>query len=294
MNYYERHLGDYAKDTAHLTMIEHGAYGLLLDRYYGTEAGIPADQVHRVARARTKEEKSAVDVVLEEFFQLVDGLWINRRAEEEIAKARAKITAAKENGKKGGRPKKGFSGSENETQQKPTGLFLGSENETQQKAHQAPDTSIKPSSEQSTSTTQPLSRDETATVVDSAAPPDPIHARAVELALLLRQRGAALQPSDPRIRQWAQSGVSDAKALAALETAQQQRHDSGSHQPISAGYLDAILSDVGNRSPPGGKRSGRQSRIDNYAAQAAAARGDSPYDDRATGSTIDGHAQRIA
>ena len=153
-------------------------------------------------------------------------------------------------------------------------------------------------SAQSTSTTQPLSRDETAAVVDSAAPDpipaDPINARAVELALLLRQRGAALQPSDPRVRQWAQSGVSDAKALAALETAQQQRHDSGSHQPISAGYLDAILSDVGNRSPPGGKRSGRQSRIDNYAAQAAAARGYSPHDDRATGSTIDGHAQRIA
>ena len=51
MNYYERHLGDYSKDTAHLTMIEHGAYGLLLDRYYGTEAGIPADQVHRIARS---------------------------------------------------------------------------------------------------------------------------------------------------------------------------------------------------------------------------------------------------
>lgn len=87
MNYYERHLGDYSKDTAHLTMIEHGAYGLLLDRYYGTEAGIPADHVHRIARARTKEEKAAVDVVLAEFFQLIDGVWINKRAEEEIAKA---------------------------------------------------------------------------------------------------------------------------------------------------------------------------------------------------------------
>lgn len=141
MNYYERHLGDYSKDTAHLTMIEHGAYGLLLDRYYGTEAGIPADQVHRIARARTKEEKQAVDVVLAEFFQLVDGLWINKRAEEEITKAQSKINAAKENGKKGGRPKGKKLGSENETQQKPTGLFLGSENETQQKPLQTPDTS---------------------------------------------------------------------------------------------------------------------------------------------------------
>ena len=61
MNYYERHLGDYAKDTGHLSMLEHGAYTLLLDRYYSTEEGIPADQVHRIARARTKEEKDAVD-----------------------------------------------------------------------------------------------------------------------------------------------------------------------------------------------------------------------------------------
>lgn len=86
MNYYEHHLGDYAKDTAHLTMLEHGAYRLLLDRYYGTEHGIPSDQVHRVARARSRDEKAAVDAVLEEFFILVDGVWKNNRAEEEIKK----------------------------------------------------------------------------------------------------------------------------------------------------------------------------------------------------------------
>ena len=86
MNYYEHHLGDYAKDTAHLSIMEHGAYRLLLDRYYGTEAGIPADQVHRVARARSREEKAAVDAVLMEFFILHDGIWINNRAEREIAK----------------------------------------------------------------------------------------------------------------------------------------------------------------------------------------------------------------
>lgn len=141
MNYYERHLGDYAKDTAHLSMLEHGAYGLLLDRYYGTEAGIPASQAHRVARARTKEERQAVDDVLSEFFSLVDGVWINGRADEEIAKANVKINAAKENGKKGGRPKKTSAGYEKETQQKPSGLSVGSEIETESKAHQTPDTS---------------------------------------------------------------------------------------------------------------------------------------------------------
>ena len=141
MNYYEHHLGDYAKDTAHLTMLEHGAYRLLLDRYYGTEQGIPDDQAHRVARARTREEKAAVDAVLAEFFTLEAGVWKNGRAEEEIAKAQVKINAAKENGKKGGRPRKVKPGSENETQQKPGGFSVGSENETQQKALQSPDTS---------------------------------------------------------------------------------------------------------------------------------------------------------
>jgi uncharacterized protein YdaU (DUF1376 family) len=151
MNYYEHHLGDYAKDTAHLSILEHGAYRLLLDRYYGTEQGIPDDQAHRFARARTREERQAVDTVLKEFFTLVDGLWINRRAEEEIAKARTRIGAAKDNGKRGGRPKKkpeetqnkpsGFSlGSEIETQNKPTGFSPGSEIETQTKALQTPDT----------------------------------------------------------------------------------------------------------------------------------------------------------
>lgn len=96
MNYYEHHLGDYAKDTAHLTMLEHGAYRLLLDRYYGTEAGIPADQAHRVARARSRDEKAAVDAVLGEFFTLANGVWINKRAEEEIRRERKKRAALKD------------------------------------------------------------------------------------------------------------------------------------------------------------------------------------------------------
>lgn len=133
MNYYERHLGDYAKDAAHLSMLEHGAYTLLLDRYYTTEQPIPADQAHRVCRARTKEEREAVDAVLAEFFQLEDGHWVNGRASREISKMQAKVKAAQENGKRGGRPK--------QTEQKPSGFLLGSVLETQQKAHQTPVTS---------------------------------------------------------------------------------------------------------------------------------------------------------
>lgn len=147
MNYYERHLGDYARDTGHLSMLEHGAYNLLLDRYYVTEAGIPEDQIYRVARARTKEERDAVDTVIREFFYLADGVWVKDRCEEEISGARARIQAARSNGGKGGRPRKnpkqtqqkpsGFSEHVNgETQQKPSGFSLGFKNETQMKPKQ--------------------------------------------------------------------------------------------------------------------------------------------------------------
>lgn len=148
MNYYERHLGDYAKDTVHLSMLEHGAYTLLLDRYYATEQGLPADQVHRLARAKTKEEKAAVDAVLGEFFSLEGGVWIKNRVQEEIEKANKSIEAARVNGRKGGRPKKP-NGFETETQRVTNGFSLGSENETQQEPnqkltrHQTPDTKEK-------------------------------------------------------------------------------------------------------------------------------------------------------
>ncbi|MGH8238534.1 MAG: YdaU family protein, partial [Steroidobacteraceae bacterium] len=118
MNYYERHLGDYAKDTAHLSLLEHGVYTVLLDQCYSTEDGIRADDVYRLARARTKEEREAVDVVLKEFFTLVDGKYRQKRCDAEIERARARIEAARQNGRSGGRPRK----ADPQTYSKPSGF----------------------------------------------------------------------------------------------------------------------------------------------------------------------------
>lgn len=277
MNYYEHHLGDYAKDTGHLSMLEHGAYRLLLDRYYSTEEGIPAAQAYRLARARSEEERQAVDVVLGEFFELVEGVWINGRAEEEIAKAKVRIDAAKSNGKLGGRPKK-----------KPA----GSEMETQKKAHQAPDTS-KPLCSQAASTTLTEGARE-----DAVSPPpaqsDPIHRRAIELTAMLRQRGASLQASDPRVIRWAQTAVSDAQALLALERAQQRRHDEGSAQPINAGLLDSILADI-RQSPkenPNGKPQ-RRTAAEQRASTIAELTGRHRRNDHADARTLPGEARVV-
>lgn len=86
MNYYERHLGDYAKDAGHLSMLEHGAYTLLLDRYYATEAPIPKADVYRVCRAASKPERAAVDSVLREFFTDTPDGWRSKRCDQEIAR----------------------------------------------------------------------------------------------------------------------------------------------------------------------------------------------------------------
>ena len=96
MNYYPHHIGDYITATAHLSMIEDGAYRRLLDLYYSTEKPLPVDRkaLYRLARARATEEQEAINIVLEEFFEQDEDGWIHSRCDEEIAKAKEKGTEA--------------------------------------------------------------------------------------------------------------------------------------------------------------------------------------------------------
>lgn len=109
MNYFEFYAGDYQRDTADLSLAEHGAFLMLLSTYYSTERPIPADNptLFRLVRAMDENEKASVISVADRFFPVdpVDGMRHNARADREIAKARARIDLARENGKRGGRPK---------------------------------------------------------------------------------------------------------------------------------------------------------------------------------------------
>lgn len=125
MNYYKHHIGDYAKKTGELTLMEHGAYLLMLHSYYGTEKPLPmGDRLYRMLRALTKAERAAVDSVVTQFWtETKDGL-VNGRAFEEIGSATELIEIARQNGKGGGRPKKpsGIAGGLSENN--PAGLIL--------------------------------------------------------------------------------------------------------------------------------------------------------------------------
>lgn len=109
MNYFEFYPGDYSRDTRHCSLAEHGAFLLLLSAYYATEKPLPADYValYRICSAMTPEEQAAVRTVADAFFPLADdGLRHNKRADEEIPKALARIETARANGGRGGRPPK--------------------------------------------------------------------------------------------------------------------------------------------------------------------------------------------
>ncbi len=95
MNYYERHIGDYLKDTAHLSLLEHGVYTRILDVYYTRECGVDSGDIARLIGARSKEERSALNIVLSEFFILVGGIYIQARCDREIERYKDKQRKAK-------------------------------------------------------------------------------------------------------------------------------------------------------------------------------------------------------
>jgi uncharacterized phage protein (TIGR02220 family) len=102
-SYYRFFPGDYIRDTGDLTLVEHGAYNILLHHYYMQE-WLPSDhqKLYRICRAFSEDERKAIDVVVDRYFtDNGDGRIINRKAEEEIAERKAFIEAQSARGKAG-------------------------------------------------------------------------------------------------------------------------------------------------------------------------------------------------
>lgn len=102
MHYYQKNIGNYARDTGHLTVLEHGVYNLLLDWYYLNERAITMKEAIRVSRGNPEETQ----VVLSEFFKETEDGWIHSYADRVIEEYHAKAERNRTNGAKGGRPAK--------------------------------------------------------------------------------------------------------------------------------------------------------------------------------------------
>lgn len=95
MFYYPFNIGDYISHTQHLTDIEDLAYRRMIDWCYIHERGLPesTEEVARLIRLRNNAD--CVSSVLQEFFKLDEGMWIQERIVSEIAKFHEKGEKAK-------------------------------------------------------------------------------------------------------------------------------------------------------------------------------------------------------
>src|SRR5271163_3953029 len=107
LNFYRRNLGDYARDTKHLTFVEHGAYNMLLDLLYATEKPLPLDTnlSAKLIGSRSAAETRVMVKILEEYFIKTRRGWTHKRYIEELKYMKSMVSRTRENGKKGGRPK---------------------------------------------------------------------------------------------------------------------------------------------------------------------------------------------
>lgn len=270
MNYYEHHIGDYIKDTAHLSMLEDSAYRRLIDAYYTRELPLPGDRkaCQKLARAQSKDERAAVDYVLDEFFKLEeDGCWHQSRCDLELGKYFAKQPAAevkKENAKERQRNARErrkmmfeeLSGYGVNMPYNATTETLISELSRLKSQPVTPPV------------TPPVTRDNTCTQSPVPNPQSPINktiasgsdstsgttdqeitaaARfAVDIRKWEKYRGkmAAVQAQDPRLQAWADAGVSDEQLQLAYEWAVADREANGDASPINAGFLDVFVAKV--------------------------------------------------
>ena len=118
-------INDYLGDTMELDAEGHGIYLLLLMAFW-KKGFLPLDQKKLLRIAKT-ENTELLEEILDDFFQKTDAGYSQKRAEEEKERADRNRETARENGKKGGRPKK-----QKETHEKPMGYEENNPEETRE------------------------------------------------------------------------------------------------------------------------------------------------------------------
>ncbi len=98
MFYFQHHIGDYRRDTGHLTLLEHGIYRQLIDLYYITEKPLDASAM-RLVCVRTADEEQAYKRVLADFFHERKGKYFHKRCDFEISKYKDKSSKATDSAK---------------------------------------------------------------------------------------------------------------------------------------------------------------------------------------------------
>ena len=242
MNYYERHIGDYLKDTAHLSLLEHGVYTRLLDVYYTREGPVPAREVARLIGARSREEREALAVVLAEFFehQQADDCFHQKRADAEIERFQDKQRKAKASADKRWNALRAQS--EGNANASPDAMRTHSEGNAPRARPQSPDTSNQTQTIEATAAANgyiPAGADDGGG--GDSPPPDPNDAptRYGAYALTLRSLGVRVAVTDPELVAWVDEGVTLDEARDAVANVRATTKPGST--PIPAKYLDTTI-----------------------------------------------------
>jgi len=85
-HYFPFHIGDYLRDTRGLSLLEHGAYLMLMLQYYASAQPLSADlsQLYRLTNARTHSERAAVRLCVSRFFQNGNAELTHKRISREL------------------------------------------------------------------------------------------------------------------------------------------------------------------------------------------------------------------
>jgi len=95
---------DFMAKTSALSLMERGAYVLLLDEYYTHGKALPNDmeRLYRICKAFAKDERKAVEHVVATYFQLQEDERLhNKRADKEIKKQAEFLALQRAKGKAG-------------------------------------------------------------------------------------------------------------------------------------------------------------------------------------------------
>ncbi|TAM15949.1 MAG: DUF1376 domain-containing protein [Pandoraea sp.] len=264
MNYYEHHIGDYDEATSHLTACEDGIYNRLIRKYYSTEKPLPNDipALQRLVRARTREEKSAVIAILEEFFSLEEDGWHQKRCDEDLEKflanepERELKKANEDNRLKRHREERArlFKSLTDAGLHAPWNIGMGELRQmvagiSATQPETAPETDLPPlpataPATPATATQTPDARHQTPDIkpedrTDVGGPP-PARAenriRPSDLSSAMRRHSIEAQPGDPRIIAAAESGIS----VETIEAACAEAKASDPKGRIKPGFVIAI------------------------------------------------------
>lgn len=244
MNYYEKHIGDYIRDTVSLTMLEDGAYNRLIDQMYQSERALPLDKkmIYRLARATSPAERKAVDFVLDTFFKATDDGYEQKRIRSEIERYQEKQRKAKASAEaRWSRSKPDANASQTHDASDMRTHSEGNAHQTPDTKHQTPD--LKPKADDDI-TDSGYGHVAEAPLPEREDPEPNDNNPAIALAVKLRTWGVNATFTHPAVQDWARDEVSLDILAAAVAQAREVKGDA----KLPPNYLVPIVEKLLN--PP--------------------------------------------